>query len=194
MRLPYKETYTGIPELLVQLLYPDSIPPKKVHETEDSGWDLFAHNFKKVYHGSPVEYCEEPIDGIMPGIQDKPDELILNPMERVLIGAGIAATVPHHDHWLFVGCHVKVELEVRPRSGARLKEGLEVHLGTVDRGYRSEIGVILTNLGNQARVIRKGDRIAQIVPNLVLFPTMVIVKELPPASRGESGFGDSGKT
>ena len=189
-------------KLKIKKLYPDTITPTKANAT-DSGWDLYAHTFKEVYSGVPMEHKSEidPDAGYIPGVQQAPDELILNPMERVTISCGFACAidgVSNKDGAASVmvdqeGTQFTVELQVRPRSGNRRKEGLEVHLGTVDAGYRGEISIVLTNLGNQARTIRKGDRVAQLVPVLIALPSLAIVEDLDTTSRGDTGFGDSGK-
>ncbi len=82
------------------------------------------------------------------------EEVVLKPFERRLLPTGIAIELPEG-----------YEAQVRPRSGLALKHGITVlnTPGTIDSDYRGEIKVILINLGNQDFVIRRGDRIAQLV-------------------------------
>lgn len=180
----------------VKRLHEDSVTPTKAHE-DDSGWDMYAYDFKELHQGPAPEHklVPDPETGMIPGCQSSKGSLTLNPMERVVIGTGIAGFVdfPEDVFHLPYGAKVLVELQARPRSGNRRKEGLEVHLGTVDKPYRGEICVIVTNLGHDAREIRVGDRIAQLVPTLVLKTTLKVVGELDGTVRGSSGFGDSGK-
>jgi dUTP pyrophosphatase len=82
------------------------------------------------------------------------EEVVLKPFERKLLPTGIAIELPEG-----------YEAQVRPRSGLALKHGITVlnSPGTIDSDYRGEIKVILINLGSEDFVIRRGDRIAQLV-------------------------------
>ena len=86
------------------------------------------------------------------------------------------------------------EIQVRPRSGLALKKGVTVlnSPGTIDAGYRGEIGVILANFGEEAFEVKKGDKVAQ----LVLAPvTQAAVEEtdvVDATDRGAGGFGSTG--
>jgi len=86
------------------------------------------------------------------------------------------------------------EIQVRSRSGLALKSGVFVTngIGTIDAGYRSEIGVILTNLGSEPFEIVQGDRIAQLVLVKVEHAEWNVVETLDESDRGETGFGASG--
>lgn len=109
-------------------------------------------------------------------------EVTLPPLGRALVPTGLAVEVP-------VGC----ELQVRPRSGLALKRGLTVlnSPGTIDAGYRGEVGVILSNLSPETVRIAPGERIAQ----LVLAPVLTIEWEetaaLAASSRHDGGFGST---
>ena len=90
------------------------------------------------------------------------------------------------------------ELQVRPRSGMALKHGISVlnTPGTVDEGYRGEVGVIVINLSKLPYTIEPGDRIAQGVITSVLgsnITKLVKKEELNETERGSSGFGSTGK-
>ena len=87
------------------------------------------------------------------------------------------------------------EAQVRPRSGLALKHGLTClnSPGTIDSDYRGEVGVILINHGREAFVIRRGERIAQMVIARHEQATMVEVAALDETARGAGGFGSTGR-
>lgn len=86
------------------------------------------------------------------------------------------------------------EAQIRPRSGLALKHSITVlnSPGTIDEGYRGEIGVILINHGKETFIVEKSMRIAQMVIQLVPTIQLLEVNELSPTVRGTSGFGASG--
>jgi len=87
------------------------------------------------------------------------------------------------------------EAQVRPRSGLALKHGITClnTPGTVDSDYRGEVGVILANLGTEPFVVRRGERIAQMVIARYAEATMVEVEALDETARGAAGFGSTGR-
>jgi dUTP pyrophosphatase len=111
------------------------------------------------------------------------EKYTLAPGERKLVSTGIKIALPDG-----------YEAQVRPRSGLALKNGISIvnTPGTVDSGYRGEIGVILINLSKEEFVVEPGMRIAQMVINQVEHAEFVEVKELDQTERGEGGFGHSG--
>jgi dUTP pyrophosphatase len=102
---------------------------------------------------------------------------------RALVGTGIKIAIPEG----YVGL-------VHPRSGLALKHGITVlnAPGTIDSGYRGEIGVILYNSGSEHFEIKAGDRIAQLVIQKVETAEFEIVDALIDTDRGEGGFGSTG--
>lgn len=109
----------------------------------------------------------------------------LKPGERACIGTGIAVAIPADHAGLVV-----------PRSGRALREGLSVvnAPGIVDSEYRGEIGVILLNTDPGCTVsISRGDKIAQLVVVPVVRAHVDEVSDLPPTTRGEGGFGSTGR-
>lgn len=100
-----------------------------------------------------------------------------------LIGSGIKVAIPYG-----------YEIQVRGRSGLASKYGLSVlhGVGTIDAGYRGELGVLLKNGGHDPYLVRPGERIAQAVVAAVGYLPMAEVEELPDSERGETGFGSSG--
>ena len=111
-------------------------------------------------------------------------EVTLGPGERDLIKTGIAIAIPLG----FVGL-------VHPRSGLGLKSGVSVvnTPGTIDSGYRGEIGVVLINHDlEKSFTVKKGDRIAQLVIQKVENVQFKLVSELPDSQRSTGGYGSSG--
>ena len=104
---------------------------------------------------------------------------------RVLIPTGLCLALP-----------AGLEAQVRPRSGLALKHGITVlnSPGTIDADYRGEVQVILVNLGDEAFVVRRGERIAQLVFAPVMQAALVEVEELDATERGAGGFGSTGQT
>jgi len=87
------------------------------------------------------------------------------------------------------------EVQVRPRSGLALKHGISVPNapGTIDSDYRGELKIILINHGRASFPIRRGERIAQLVPAVVTAARWDEVAELDQTARGEGGFGSTGR-
>lgn len=110
------------------------------------------------------------------------DGLRLKPLERVLIKTGVKIALP-----------LGYEVQVRPRSGMSLKHGLVATLGTIDSGYRGGCGVILINLSNEEYIIKREERVAQLVCAKVEKMDFELVDELPSSDRGLNGFGSTGK-
>lgn len=112
------------------------------------------------------------------------NDIVLPPMERVIIPTGLFMELPFG-----------YEAQVRPRSGLAAKHGLTVlnSPGTVDADYRGEIGVILVNLSNTAFTIKNGERIAQMVIAKHDRAEWEEVQSLSDTSRGTGGFGSTGR-
>ena len=93
-----------------------------------------------------------------------------------------------------VACEIPdgFELQIRPRSGLAAKKGVVAAFGTVDTGYRGEIGVTLFNHSGQAAEIAAGDRIAQVVLAPVVRAEVVETQTLSQTERGTGGFGSTG--
>lgn len=112
------------------------------------------------------------------------DPVTLKPLERKLIPTG-----------LFIELPVGYEAQIRPRSGLALKKGISVlnTPGTIDADYRGEIGVILVNLSNEEFVVNDGERICQMVIAKHETISWQNVEVLQDSTRGEGGFGHTGK-
>ena len=113
--------------------------------------------------------------------QDTP--LMLAPGKHAIVPTGLAIALPPG-----------FEAQVRPRSGLAAKHGVTVlnSPGTIDADYRGEINVILINHGEAAFVIRRGERIAQMVIAPVVQAQLAPVATLPTTDRGTGGFGSTG--
>jgi dUTP pyrophosphatase len=87
------------------------------------------------------------------------------------------------------------EGQVRPRSGLAFKEGITVinAPGTIDADYRGEIKVLLVNLGNEPVLLHPGDRVAQLVISPVVRASVEEVDSLEDTTRGDGGFGHTGR-
>ena len=144
-------------------LYADTQLPKKANPS-DAGFDLYAH---ATYDG--FDFSE--------GYQ-------LSPNESILVRCGFAMALP-----------IGYEAQIRSRSGLALKNGICVlnSPGTIDTGYRNEIGVILFNTSKNTFMFKPGDRIAQMVIQKLPDVETVEVDELSkPTDRGMGGFGSTG--
>ena len=139
-----------------------------------------------------VEFKRVHPDAVLPGYA-KPgdagmdrrsvDELAGPPRGRALVRTGLVMALPPG-----------YEAQVRPRSGLALKSGITVlnTPGTIDSGYRGEVGVILFNTTDEPFAVRKGDRIAQLVVAAVVEAQVAEVAELGETERGAGGFGSTG--
>ena len=111
------------------------------------------------------------------------EEKLLNPGDSALIKTGIKIELPE-----------QTEAQIRPRSGLALKHGITVlnTPGTIDEGYRGEIGIILINHGKKDFLVEKNMKIAQMVVKPVWYVNVEEVKELSDTERAEGGFGSTG--
>lgn len=111
-------------------------------------------------------------------------DIILSPGTRMLVPTGLQMALPEG-----------FEAQIRPRSGLAFKHGLTVlnSPGTIDADYRGEIKVLLINLGQEAYVIKHGERIAQMVIAPVIQVEWMPVDDLDETDRGEGGFGSTHK-
>ena len=87
------------------------------------------------------------------------------------------------------------EAQVRPRSGLALKHNLMLtnSPGTVDAGYRGEVGIIMYNAGSEPFQVKRGDRIAQMVLCRLPEVELSVVESLSESGRGAGGFGSTGR-
>lgn len=111
------------------------------------------------------------------------EPVTLLPLERKLIPSGLFMEIP-----------AGFEVQIRPRSGLALKNGITClnTPGTIDSDYRGEIKVLLINLSNEPQLINNGDRIAQLVVASIEKATLILVQQLNDTVRADGGFGHTG--
>ena len=112
------------------------------------------------------------------------EDLDLSPGQRHAVATGFRVAIPDG-----------YEIQVRPRSGLAFKYGISVPNtpGTIDSDYRGELKILLINHGTEIFAIRRGERIAQIVPAAVTLAAFDEVDELDDTNRGHGGFGSTGQ-
>jgi dUTP pyrophosphatase len=161
-----------------------SIPLKKLKKDTlipspsrpgDAGADARIIGFKKIIHENDKK---ELIDVDL-------DTYSLKPLERIGCPLGFSTAIPE-------GYYFKVV----PRSGLALWDGLSIvnSPGTIDAGYRNEWMVIVVNLSNREVVLKKGERICQIILSKMYDYKFVETNELLESERGKGGFGSTGKS
>jgi dUTP pyrophosphatase len=160
-----------------------SIPLKKLNidtivpnpsKPGDAGADVRVIGFKKIVHeGNKKELID--IDS---------DSYTLKPLERVGCPLGFSTAIPE-------GYYFKVV----PRSGLALWDGISIvnSPGTIDAGYRNEWMAIVVNLSNKDVILKKGERICQIILSKMYDYKFIETDELPESERGKGGFGSTGK-
>lgn len=131
-------------------------------------------------------------DAILPRIAKKGDagadlfaieDTTINPQETIVVKTGLAIELP-----------IGTEALIRPTSGNALKTDtiLPNSPGTIDEGYRGEVGVIIRNLNNEPITILKGKKIAQMCVREVPTIEFEEIDELSESERGDSGYGSTG--
>lgn len=136
---------------------------------------------EKINDNATIPFIAHPGDAGMDLFST--ESLTLKPFERALVHTGIKIQLPEN-----------TEAQIRPRSGLALKNGITVlnTPGTIDEGYRGEIGIILINLSNEVFEVTKGMKIAQMVIKPTINVSVEEVKKLDDTERGEGGFGSTG--
>ena len=137
--------------------------------------------FKRIHPDAILPSYAHPSDAGM-DVRSVAD-LTIAPGKRALVPTGLVMLLPP-----------MYEAQVRPRSGLALKSGVTVlnSPGTIDSGYRGEVGVILANFGESDFQVKKGDKIAQIVIAPVTQPEIVETDFIDETDRGTGGFGSTG--
>ena len=134
-------------------------------------------------HGADLPLPAYATDGAAGMDVVSAQDLVLAPGARHAVATGFAMAIPRG-----------FEVQVRPRSGLALKHGITClnTPGTIDSDYRGEVKVILANLGDEPFEIKRGDRIAQLVPAAVQRAIFEAVDSLDDTQRGVGGFGSTG--
>ena len=165
----------------VKVINKSNKPLPKFETTGAAGMDVRADFSRiteypiKVYGGAEVITAGEGHNQLM---------VKLTPHSRALIPTGLFMALPKG-----------YELQIRPRSGIALKEGLNLAncVGTLDEDYRGELGIPILNTSNEDRFIEDGERIAQILLKKVEQFEWEEVDTLDDTERGEGGFGHTNK-
>lgn len=164
----------------VKVVNKSTNPLPKYETSQSAGLDVRA-DFSRVTPQNPIKIFGEG-EVLFKGDSHQKTMLRLEPGSRALIPTGLFTAIPEG-----------YEIQVRPRSGLALKQGVELSNspGTIDADYRSEIGVILKNGGLDTIWIEDGERICQFVLNKVERIDWNIVESLDKTERN-GGFGSTG--
>ena len=171
---------TNIEEAKIKIFNDSNNPNPVYHQDGDTGCDVQAsmqHTKEKYDAGLGQDWFYD----------EATNTAIIQPGGRALIGTGLFCEIP-----------LGYGIAIRPRSGLALKKGITVcnTPGTIDSGYRSEIGVILINHSKEDFIVSEGDRIAQFVLEKILTISWQQVssrKDLQQSKRGQGGYGSTGK-
>lgn len=112
------------------------------------------------------------------------DDTYIPGRQRAIISTGIAISMKSDTPYYY---------RVAPRSGMAAKNGIDVFAGVVDSEYRGEVKVILYNSGDAGYDVKKGDRIAQLIPTPILITDIQWTENLEESQRGADGFGSTGR-
>jgi dUTP pyrophosphatase len=159
--------------IAIKKLRKDAFIPKP-SKPGDAGADARIIGFKKIiYEKDKKELID--VNG---------DTYRLKPLERIACPLGFSTAIPE-------GYYFKVV----PRSGLALWDGLSIvnSPGTIDAGYRNEWMAIVVNLSNEEVILKKGERICQLILSKMYDYKFIEADELPESERGEGGFGSTGK-
>ena len=112
------------------------------------------------------------------------EDIDLQPGQRHAVATGFRVAIPDG-----------FEIQVRPRSGLAFKLGVTVPNtpGTIDSDYRGELKILMINHGSEPFAVRRGERIAQLVPAAVTLASFDEVDDLDDTHRGHGGFGSTGQ-
>jgi dUTP pyrophosphatase len=133
--------------------------------------------------GLPLPAYATPGAAGMDAVAAVTETMLLHPGERFPVPLGFCMAIPEG-----------YEVQVRPRSGLAMKNGITVpnSPGTIDSDYRGEVKALLINLGQEPFAIERGMRICQLVPAAVTRATLAVVETLDATERGAGGFGSTG--
>jgi len=188
------------PKIMFQALRPGAVLPQIAHET-DAGYDLSACFDAESLRNLNVNNTE------MADYVEHSNVIKLGNWQRVVVPTGLRVQLPPPFYANLGAIPVKTslppiltcravwELEIVPRSGLAAKFGITIlnSPGTIDHGYRGEIGVILRNSSHMDFYIKCGDRIAQAKFHVVYQPTITMVDEIDiNTDRSTGGFGHTG--
>jgi len=114
--------------------------------------------------------------------------IVIQPMSRGLVHTGIAIEIPKLQE-----SNKDLYVRIAPRSGLSATYGIDIFAGVVDRGYTGEIIVCVFNSSKERFVVKKGDKIAQMIPTVIYKDNIVEASKLGESKRGKKGFGSTDK-
>ncbi|XP_077119838.1 deoxyuridine 5'-triphosphate nucleotidohydrolase, mitochondrial isoform X1 [Ranitomeya variabilis] len=109
-------------------------------------------------------------------------DYLIDPQDKAIVKTDIQICVPS-------GCYGRVA----PRSGLAAKHFIDVGAGVIDEDYRGNVGVVLFNFGKEPFAVKKGDRVAQLICERIVYPDLEELKVLDDTERGAGGFGSTGQ-
>ncbi|KAM4747189.1 deoxyuridine 5'-triphosphate nucleotidohydrolase, mitochondrial [Rhinophrynus dorsalis] len=109
-------------------------------------------------------------------------DYVIPALGKALVKTDIQICVPN-------GCYGRIA----PRSGLAAKHFIDVGAGVIDEDYRGNVGVVLFNFGQDAFEVKRGDRVAQLICERILYPELEELKVLDDTERGSGGFGSTGQ-
>lgn len=108
-------------------------------------------------------------------------EYVIEPRERCLVKTDIAISIPEDSYG-----------RIASRSGLAVKHGIFIGTGTIDKDYIGNIGAVLFNFSDNPFVIKRGDRVAQLIIQKIHYADIAIVDTLDDTERGDKGYGSTG--
>lgn len=138
-------------------------------------------NIKQLTETSTVPFRAHETDAGYDLFADVSNPIVIKSKTRKTIPTGISVDIPNGHYG-----------RIAPRSGLAWLKGIDVLAGVIDIGYRGEIQVILHNTGDQDFLIKRNDKIAQLILTKCSFFPVKIVSKLDETKRGENGFGSTG--
>jgi dUTP pyrophosphatase len=163
----YPQNFEQHSVIEVKKLFDNAVIPTRGSRLA-AGLDLYAHSYALIKDGKPQETLTLGV-------------LSIPANSRCLIKTGISVCIPPN-------CYGRVA----PRSSLAMK-GIDVAAGVVDEDYRGEVGVILVNQNSEPYIVIKGDRIAQLICERIVYVQPKLVEIISTTRRGENGFGSTGQ-
>lgn len=180
--------------MIKYMLKHNATTPKR-NKFDDTGADLLVRGFQYVLNGEldKTEYWFGENSTITKDENGK-EYVLINPNSTMLFKTGVHIQITDvmEDEYGVV----QYDIQIRGRSGNNLKTAKEVKLGTIDRGYSHDLGIILHNEGTEAIKIYENEKLAQMVIGYCYIPkdsAIQIVEEFEETERAGNGFGSSGK-
>jgi len=168
---------------MIKFKLEEGVELPKYESEKAAGFDITAFSIIKAFKGD-FETPLDKLEKMKEGFKER-GYIMIRPFERMLFHSGLTVADMSDD----------IELQVRSRSGIALKRGLFVanQPGTIDSDYRGIVGVIVYNSTPFLIKVKKGERIAQIVPKKIHRPQIIQADIIAETERGAGGFGSTGE-